>query len=154
MTFTFKKTSITPHLQLAGLPIDNTDSRRLLGLIFDRKLRWKPHILSLKLQCIKKPSVLKSVHHQSWGTDRKILQLLYNTLILSKLDYGATVYGSVAPFTLHPLDILPNQVIRIILGALHSSPISNLLEEANKPPLSHRCSLQSYKYYLKICEQH
>ncbi len=153
MTFTFKKTSITPHLQLAGLPIDNVDSHRLLRLIFDRKLSWKPHILNLKLQCINKLSVLKNVHHQSWGADRKTLQLLYNTLILSKLGYGATVYGSAAPFTLHQLDILQNQAIRIILDALRSSPIPKLLEEANKPPLSHRRSLQSYKCYLKICAQ-
>ncbi len=42
-------------------------------------------------------------------------------------------------------------MICIILGALRSNPIPKLLEEANKRPLPHRRSLQSYKYWLKIC---
>ncbi len=86
--------------------------------------------------------MLKSVHHKSWGVESKTLQLLYNMLILSKLDYGATVYGGAAP----SLDILQNQAILIILGVLRSSPVQKLPEEVSTPPLSFGRSLQSRKY--------
>ena len=35
-------------------------------------------------------NVIKHVSHLSWGADRKMLRLLYTTLVQSKLDYGAS----------------------------------------------------------------
>ena len=34
------------------------------------------------------------IAHQTWGADQNTLLTLYRTLIRSKLDYGAIIYGS------------------------------------------------------------
>ncbi len=86
----------------------------------------------------------KSLHHKSWGADRKTLQMLRNMLILAKLVYGATVYGSVAsttPQTWHSAKSSYSYHPRCTQFQYNpKTPI-----RANTPPLSHRRSLQFFK---------
>ena len=63
-----------------------------LGIIFDRKLSFIPHIKYLKAKCLKALNLLKVLSHTNWGADRTVLLQLYRSLIRSKLDYGSIVY--------------------------------------------------------------
>ena len=67
---------------------------KFLGVIFDRKLSFIPHIKHLKDKCTKALNLLRVVVHTSWGADQETLLHLYRSLIRSKLDYGCIVYGS------------------------------------------------------------
>ena len=62
--------------------------------------------------------------HQNIDT----LQLcLYRALISSKLDYGYIVYGSERPSYIKRLDTIPNQGLRLCLGAFSTLPKQSLL---------------------------
>ena len=82
------------QLYLYGSLIPVVDEAKFLGVIFDRKLSFIPHIKYLKAKCLKALNLLKVLSHTNWGADRFILLHLYRSLIRSKLDYGAIVYGS------------------------------------------------------------
>ena len=83
-----------PVLTLNGSPIPVVEETKFLGIIFDRKLSFLPHIRHLKEKCTKALNLLRVVAHTTWGTDQQTLIHLYRSLIRSKLDYGCVVYGS------------------------------------------------------------
>ena len=83
-----------PVLTLYGSPIPVVQEYKYLGLIFDKKLSFIPHIKYLKAKCLKSLNILKVLSHTTWGADRTTLLQLYRSLIRSKLDYGSIVYGS------------------------------------------------------------
>jgi len=139
-----------PHLTLDGTPIPVVEETKFLGIIFDRRLTFIPHLKNLKAKCSKALDLLKLVSHTDWGADRKVILNLYRTFIRSKLDYGCVVYGSARKSYLKILDPIHHQGIRLALGAFKTSPCESLLAEANEPPLSHRRDMLSAQYALKL----
>ena len=75
-----------PVLTLYGSPIPVVQEYKYLGLIFDKKLSFIPHIKYLKAKCLKSLNMLKVLSHTTWGADRTTLLQLYRSLIRSKLD--------------------------------------------------------------------
>ena len=83
-----------PTLTLNGLAIPVVQEHKFLGVIFDNKLSFIPHIKYLKARCLKALNLLKVVSRFDWGADSIVLLRLYRALVRSKLDYGSIVYGS------------------------------------------------------------
>ena len=111
-----------PALYIYGSQIPVVAESKFLGVIFDRKLSFIPHIKYVKAKCLKALNLLKVLSHTSWGADRTTLLHLYRSLIRSKLDYGSLVYGSARKSYLQMLDTVHNQGLRLALGAFRTSP--------------------------------
>ena len=124
-----RKAHDAPVLTLDGTPIPVVEETKFLGVIFDKKLTFIPHI---------------------WGADRKVLLHLYRTIVRSKLDYGSIVYGSARESYLKTLDTIHHQGIRLALGAFRTSPADSLLVEANEPSLNDRREKLSLQFALKL----
>ena len=77
-----------PVLHLYGSPIPVVEESKFLGILFDRKLSFIPHIKYLKAKCLKALNLLKVLSNASWGADRTTLLKLYRSQVRSKLDYG------------------------------------------------------------------
>ena len=56
-----------PDLYLYGRRISCVEETRFLGLIFDNKMLWGPHLKDLKARCLKTLDILKALSHTSWG---------------------------------------------------------------------------------------
>jgi hypothetical protein len=67
-------------------------STTFLGLLFDSKLTFLPHIKMLQNKCIKALNISKFVSSTDWGADSTVLLNLYRSLIRSELDYECVVY--------------------------------------------------------------
>ena len=143
-----RKAHNDPILTLDGTPIPVVEENKFLGVIFDRKLSFIPHIKQLKAKCQKALNLLRVVAHTDWGADRKVLLNLYRTIIRSKLDYGSIIYGSARKSYLEMLDPIHHQGLRLALGAFRTSPSESLLAEANEPSLYNRRLKLSMQYAL------
>ena len=139
-----------PELYLDKTKIEVVSEFKILGVIFDRKLSFLPHITALKKKCKKTLNLLKAVAHSEWGADRKVLLRLYRSLIRSKLDYGSIVYGSARKSYLKILDSICNEGLRLVLGAFRTSPINSLYVEGNEPTLYTRRQKLALQYILKL----
>ena len=117
---------LDPDLQMDGTRIPVVEEFKFLGLVFDRKLSFIPHIKQLKAKCQKALDMLKVVANTDWGADQTVLLRLYRSLIRSKLDYGSIVYGSARWSYLRMLDLILNQGLRLCLGAFRTSPVESL----------------------------
>ena len=103
-----------------------------MGLPFDKKLSFIPHIKALKKKCLKALDVLKVLSNTNWGGDRSVLlNLSLRSLVRSKLDYGSIVYGSARKSYLKCLDTIHHQGLRLALGAFPTSPVESLYAESN-----------------------
>ena len=130
-----QKQHLDPELYLNGTQIPIIGEAKFLGLLFDFKLSFIPHITSLKSRCTKSLDLIKVLSNTTWAADRKVLLRLYRALIRSKLDYGCIVYGSARLSYIKRLDTVNNQGLRLCLGAFRTSPVHSLNVEANEPPL-------------------
>lgn len=139
-----------PNLTLNGRMITFKPHVKFLGMIFDKKLKWKEHISKLKTDCMKRMQIIQSVASTDWGADRTTLLRLYKAIVRSKLDYGCTVYSSAPNYILNTLDAVHNRGIRIATGAFKSSPVKSLYAESGEPPLKVRRTQLILQYFAHI----
>ena len=139
-----------PVLKLDGVEIPVVDQYKFLGVIFDRKLSFIPHIKYLKAKCHKALQLLRVVAHTDWGADKSTLLKLYRSLVRSKLDYGCFIYGSARKSYLRCLDSIHHLGLRLALGALRTSPVESLYVEANEAALSLRREKLALQYFTKL----
>jgi ribonuclease HI len=139
-----------PNITLNGSAIKSSSTVKFLGITFDQKLSFLPHLKNLKKDCSNALNILRVISHSDWGSDKNTMLHLYRSLIRSKLDYGCIVYGSARPSYLKILDPIVHQGLRIALGAFRTSPVQSLYVEANEPPLSLRRTRLAMCYYIKL----
>jgi hypothetical protein len=123
---------------------------KFLGIIFDSKLTFKPHIANLKKKCMKALNLLRVVAHTDWGADSTTLLRLYHYVVRSKLDYGCVVYGSARASYLESLDRVQNATLRVCLGAFRTTPVSSLHVEANELPPRLKNRKLALQYIVKL----
>lgn len=141
-------TDPTIYLNEITLPVKH--EHKFLGLTFDRKLSFLPHINVLKKKASKSLNILKVLSRKHWGSDRTCLLHIYRTVIRSCLDYGCIVYGSARPSYLKRLDPVHNSGLRLSTGAYRTSPIASLYVDTNEPSLELRRTMLTFSYILKI----
>ena len=143
-----------PNLILNGNKITVVKETKFLGVLFDQKLSFIPHLKALKTKCLKALDIMRVVANQEWGADKSVLLKLYRSLIRSKLDYGCIVYGSARPSYIKMLNTVHHQGLRLALGAFRTSPVESLYVEAGELPLEHRRIKLSLQYVTKLKSTH
>ena len=141
---------LDPQPFLDKSPIPDVEETKFLGVIFDRKLSFIPHLKYVKKKALKALYTLNVIGHTEWGADRKVMLRLYRSLIRSKLDYRCIVYGSARKSYLQMLDPIHNQGLRLCLGAFRTSPVESLYDDAHEPCLGTRRAKLSLQYASKI----
>ena len=87
-----KKLKKLPNLtlKLSGTIIERVDSFNFLGLLIDETLSWNPHKKHISIKISQTIGILKKLKK---SLPTHILKTLYNSMILSKLNYGLLVWG-------------------------------------------------------------
>ena len=141
---------LDPELRLDSDIIQVVEETKFLGLTFDHKLSFLPHILSLKSKCLKALDIIKVLSNTKWGADTRVLLRLYRALIRSKLDYGSQVYGSARKSYIQKLDTVHHQGLRLAMGAFRTSPIQSLYVLSQEPSLEKRRLKLALQFALKL----
>ena len=139
-----------PYLTLGPKHIPVVKEFKFLGLIFDSRLTFIPHLRNLRTKAQKAIGLIKVVAAKGWGADRLAKTTLYRALVRSKLDYGSMVYGSARPSYLKMLDPVQHQAIRLCLNAFRTTPVESLHVEANEMPLDLRRLKLAMQYAIKL----
>ena len=126
----------TLFLEESILPYE--DYVKYLGIYFDKKLTFSLHIENLVCDVKRRLNILKVVSNFNWGADRTTLLRIYQSVCLSKIDYGCQIYGSACKTSLAKLDVVHNRGLRYCIGALDTSPVDSLYVDSGLPPLSIR----------------
>ncbi|KAF2343914.1 Reverse transcriptase domain [Trinorchestia longiramus] len=134
--FTNKRINPLP-ITVGGQQLEFTKQFKYLGVMLDSpQLRWHHQVEYLKQSCAPLLILLQSISHRHWGADRELLIYLYKTLIPSRLDYAAPLYGTAALSNLLQLNSIQNHCLRVATGCRKTSPTASLEVEANIFPLT------------------
>ncbi|KAI5728727.1 hypothetical protein M8J77_020278 [Diaphorina citri] len=150
MNFNRLRNSTTPSLYYAGQQLNFLSHTKFLGLQWDSKLKWNFHIEYVKKRALAALNMLKMVCNKKWGLGRATLMRFYCAYIIPIFDYGCMVYGSARKSLLDKLNPAHHAGIRIVTGALRTSPIPSLYVESCIPPLSIRRKKLMMNYVAKI----
>ena len=94
-----------------------------LGIHLDRMLTYRKHVETTALKCKKGLSVLKAMAAK--GIEQRHLFLLYQSVVLSVIDYGLGLI-TMAQTNLLKLDRVQNEPMRVILGTNKDTPIETM----------------------------
>ncbi|KAI5738326.1 hypothetical protein M8J77_005509 [Diaphorina citri] len=150
INFNRLRQSRNPTLHYAGERLKFYDKTKFLGLIWDSKLKWNHHVDYVKSRAMNALNMLKMVNNKQWGLCRESLLKFYSAYVLPIFDYGSMIYGSAKNNVLSKLNPSHHTGIRIVTGAIRSSPVPSLYVESGIPPLSIRRNKLLMNYVLKI----
>ena len=115
-----------------------------LGIHLDRMLTYRKHVETTALKCKKGLSVLKAMAAK--GIEQRHLFLLYQSVVLSVIDYGLGLI-TMAQTNLLKLDRVQNEPMRVILGTNKDTPIEIVRFMLDPPPMQTRQKVeQSIKH--------
>ena len=138
-----------PAVSFNGEAIERTNSLRYLGIHFDRMLTYKTPVESTKLRCKKGLSTLKAM--ASKGIEQRHLFLLYQSVILSVIDYGLGL-TTLSQSNLLKLDRVQNEAMRVILGTTKYIPIETMRYLLDLPSMETRHKVEQVKAYLNAMQ--
>jgi len=150
MIFTQRRKFPRSDLYIYNSSIEYVSSYRFLGLTFDRKLTWAPHISCLRETCQTDLRLLSIISARGFGVDYTTLRRLYTALIRPKLDYGSFLLASAAACHLIALDRVQYAALRAVLGALRCTRTTTLEVEADLPPLAIQRRMLLTKYVSRV----
>lgn len=82
-----------PSIKMDEIKIPLSKTMKYLGIILDEKFSWIEHAKYVRGKVLGKAHRLYIVAGKTWGTDRKILQKIYEGAIKPILLYGAEIWG-------------------------------------------------------------
>ena len=147
--------SLSPKKETLCLKIDNEElpqqeTPTYLGVKLDRKLTWTPYINSMEAKARKKMGIMKKLAGTKWGANSRILKQVYTGAVRPHLEYGATSFGTAAKTNTAKLDKVQNSSMRIITGAMKSTPIIAMETATNLHSLNDRRCEKSIRQAEKM----
>ena len=129
MIITKKRNIDTITISISNTPIDQCNSYKYLGVIFDKNLDWKDHIEYICGKISRSINGLALLRHR---TNITVLREVYFALVNSYVRYGILAWGNASDITLQPLKVLVNKAVRIItfapFGPLDMDPVYSELK--------------------------
>ena len=122
--FSLSNTKETFTLSINGKELPQEDTPTYLGVKLDRRLTWNPHIRTIEQRATKKLALMKKLAGTQWGADGKILQQVYTGAVRPVMEYGSTAWATAAKSNTSRLEKIQNSGMRIITGAMKTTPIS------------------------------
>ena len=130
------------------IKIDKT--AKFLGVIFDNKLSWKPHIEYIINKCKKRMNLMRAISGLQWGASKKALLNIYRALIRSVIEYGDVAYASASKTHLNKLISIQTEALKLCCGAAKGTAAVALQNECGEPPLHLRNLQNSLKLGAKV----
>jgi hypothetical protein len=119
-TITIDKKDITFHKFL-----------RLLGVVLDRQMTLSHHVTNVTTSASAACRMLLALSHSEYGWRKEHLVSVYNTFIMSKMDYsGPGWQPNLAMTQVDKLERVQNKALRLITGKFADCPLDALRMEA------------------------
>ncbi len=143
-----RKNSNAPPLDIKinGLPIDEKEYAKYLGILIDNKLNFKYHIQHINSKLAKGNAILSLVRHY---LPKKTLTDTYHAHIQPHIDYGLNVWGHTYKTHIAPIERQQRKAIRLMNFKKKRDETTELFKNDKILPLDKNLQLQSAKLIWK-----
>ena len=131
------------NVQINGTQIERVKSFNFLGIMLDEKLTWKSHIEMVAKKISKVTGILyrpKNIFPEN------VLFVLYNSLIVSYINYGLLLWG----VHVHKLEHLQKKALRFMTNSGYISHTTLLLIKHGLLNVRDMYKLKLLKFYYKL----
>ena len=125
-------------LTLGNEPLQYENEQTYLGVTFDKRLTWKAQIEKAESRARRRLGMMRKLAGTSWGANERTLKQVYQGNVRPILEYGSGAYMSAAKSHLNSLEKVQNQALRVITGAMRSTPIDKMQKITGIAPLGQR----------------
>lgn len=148
----FSRRRLIPNYSIFinGESIPQASKVKFLGVIWDSKMSGIAHLSYIADKCERNINILRSLSGVWWGSHPFCQKLLYNAIIRSHFDYGSFLLEPCNKQAMTALDKIQSKCLRIIIGAMKSSPINAMQIECLEPPLHLRRQFLSDRFLYNI----
>ena len=139
--FTLSNKDKAGEIKLGNVSIQTEDKPVYSGTTLDKRLTWRPHIEKIEAKARKKLVFLRKLAGTNWGggaANEATLKKVYTGAIRPVLEYGSKAWTSAANSHLQALNKVQNQALRLITGAMKTSPINEMEKITGITPLPYR----------------
>ena len=153
-TVIFSRKRVIPEVEIRcdNQVIPKEDKVKFLGVILDSKMTGVPHLNYVVQKAESGVNILRALAGVWWGAHPYTLKLLYNALVRSHFDYGTFLLEPCNKSALEKLDKIQYKCLRIILGAMKSSPVTALQVECADPPLDLRRQFLADRFMTRLAQ--
>jgi ribonuclease HI len=125
---------------------------RWLGILFDTKLTFKPHVLAMSNRARSTVAGLRLLGNTVRGLKQASARILYKTVVLPVLTFGAQVWytGVRQASLIKPMITAQNEGLRWLLGAFRTSPTAELHHIGAIYPIPHLLERLSRKAATRL----
>ena len=135
-------------LTLNNNDIDRVKAFKFLGVTVDENLTWKNHVDVLAKKCSSSIGILYKVKQ---FLPESALVSLYNTLVLSHINYGITSWSSAGTVDKNRLHVLQKRALRAISNSDFRSHSNPLFIKYNQLKVFDLCNLNIGTFMYKYC---
>ena len=128
--------------------IDHVNAFKFLGVSVDQNLTWKNHIDNLVKKCSSGIGMLYKV--KRFLPETALLRL-YDTLVLSHINYGITAWSSANNNDRERLHILQKRALRAVSNSEFRSPSNPLFVKYNHLKVVDLCKYNIGTFMYKFC---
>jgi hypothetical protein len=132
-----------PNILINNSPLDFVENFDYLGIIVDKNLTWKAHLLKI---CSKMSKVSGIMCKMKNILSQDILRTLYNSLFLPYINYGILCWKS----KIKEVVKLQKKVVRIIEGANYNAHTEPIFKKHRLLKVFDICTLQELKFCYKM----
>ena len=155
MLFTTKRKKINvPKLQLNGQQIPQVKTAKILGVIFDTKLSWIPHLNQKIDKCKAILMKIKPILNRHWSPNPIYNRWIYTSVIIPILTYGSVIWERVSENKniQKKLEKLQRLGLTGIANARRSTPTAALEHIYNVMPLHLQIKQKAQETFLRLGE--
>jgi ribonuclease HI len=127
------KTNIKLKLEQNFLQKDEQPT--YLGIQLDRQLNLNKHVENLTKKATRRLQLIKRLSSTTWGADKDTLRNLYLGYVRSTLEHSNAMLVTCSKTTTSRLDKIQNGALRLISGALKTTPTAACEIHCNVEPL-------------------
>src|ERR1700759_726374 len=124
MGIVFTRKSVNPRiLKLNGETVKFEKIVKFLGVLYDERCTWRPHILSICERANKCLNLMRALCGTHWGSSKQNLLLVYRAKIRSLFDYSCVVFENASLSVLKFLDSIQYKALLIATGDLRGTTL-------------------------------
>ena len=130
--------------------IEQVTKFKYLGMTFDCRLSWKDHIEEVTTRAQNRLSIIKRLAGSTWGCARSTLNTTYKMFVKPVMKYGCSALITSPDHNISKLDKIQNQALRLVTGAVKTTPIDAMLILTNNKEFSSEIAQAALKLHEKL----
>ena len=142
----FNQSTFKVTIKINNSILEEKESAKYLGIVFDAKLSWVPHINYVNKKLAKGMGLLAKLRH---FVPKRIIPNLFNAFFQPHLDYGLIAWGSANKTQLTPIEKSLKKAVRICSFKNKYEPSAMLFKSLKVLTLQNNIDYQQGRFIWK-----